>query len=72
MARQGLRLEGILIKRAILPPLRLALGRPAEITSGVNNVGVAGKQAVVFTKEAGWVSFLSYFNLLADTERCMK
>lgn len=57
LSRQGLKLEGILIKRAILPPVRMALWRPAEMTSGVNNVCVGGKQAVIFTEEARWVFF---------------
>lgn len=57
LSRQGLKLEGILIKRAILPPVRTALWRPAEMTSGVNNVCVGGKQAVIFTEEARWGFF---------------
>lgn len=75
LSRQGLKLEGILIKSAILPPVRLALGRPTEMTPGVNNVCVGGKQAVIFTEEAGFVFVffsLPHFHLLPDTERCMK
>lgn len=61
LSRQGLKLEGILIKCVILPSVRLALGCPAEMTSGVNNVCVGGKQAVEFTEEACCVFFVLLF-----------